>query len=382
MQVWLTGHVPPSQANWYPRCWTRYGQLVLSFQDTIVGNLFGHMNVDHFFWLDAKDAFSTTSPHSTLRPSSLSSFTSAPIDDTLLATYRSLPSQKKINYDDYAIVNVEPSVIPTYLPTLRLWQYNITKPSAGVWKQDLRHSSSDMYDSDQDDNCADDDEEEEEQCDIVKPLLPASVSYLFSFLPSPPTIVSTFLDTFYSSTITARRRKKKKGGGKKRKKPTPPSIPRHADPNSPSRTNTYLSPLGYTQFYLNLVTANENDGHGPSKEGIERAKNGSAHRLPPKWEIEYTTFDATTLATGLLVEGSKGSPIPTTLLPSFVKHLKANERVEEKVTVLEAILKKKGLVPFGMKDLTIPSFLDLARRLGKSEKAWQEYRRFMYVSTD
>lgn len=37
MQVWLTGHVPPSQANWYPRCYTRYGQLLLSFQDTIVG---------------------------------------------------------------------------------------------------------------------------------------------------------------------------------------------------------------------------------------------------------------------------------------------------------------------------------------------------------
>lgn len=37
MQVWLTGHVPATKANWYGDCYTRFGELTLAFQDTIVG---------------------------------------------------------------------------------------------------------------------------------------------------------------------------------------------------------------------------------------------------------------------------------------------------------------------------------------------------------
>jgi endopolyphosphatase len=37
MQVWLTGHVPVTKATWYEGCYSRYGELVLSFHDTIVG---------------------------------------------------------------------------------------------------------------------------------------------------------------------------------------------------------------------------------------------------------------------------------------------------------------------------------------------------------
>lgn len=45
MQVWLSGHVPPNLNNWYPACLDRYTEMMLSFQDTIVGQVFGHMNV-------------------------------------------------------------------------------------------------------------------------------------------------------------------------------------------------------------------------------------------------------------------------------------------------------------------------------------------------
>lgn len=36
-QVWLTGHVPPTRANWYDGCYARYGELMLAYHDTIVG---------------------------------------------------------------------------------------------------------------------------------------------------------------------------------------------------------------------------------------------------------------------------------------------------------------------------------------------------------
>lgn len=37
MQVWLTGHVPATKDNWYPRCYEQYAELMLGWQDTIVG---------------------------------------------------------------------------------------------------------------------------------------------------------------------------------------------------------------------------------------------------------------------------------------------------------------------------------------------------------
>lgn len=37
MQVWLTGHVPATKDNWYPGCYEQYAELMLGWQDTIVG---------------------------------------------------------------------------------------------------------------------------------------------------------------------------------------------------------------------------------------------------------------------------------------------------------------------------------------------------------
>jgi endopolyphosphatase len=44
-QVWLTGHVPPTRANWYEGCYLTYGDLMLSFHDTIVGYAHPHPGV-------------------------------------------------------------------------------------------------------------------------------------------------------------------------------------------------------------------------------------------------------------------------------------------------------------------------------------------------
>ena len=44
--------------------------------------------------------------------------------DVLLAEYSALPKRKKTNYDEYAVVNVAPSVVPDYLPSFRIYSYN------------------------------------------------------------------------------------------------------------------------------------------------------------------------------------------------------------------------------------------------------------------
>jgi endopolyphosphatase len=64
MKAILMGHVPParvdSKSSWDETCWQKYSLWQRQFRDVIVGNLYGHMNIDHFMLQDfnhiSKDA--------------------------------------------------------------------------------------------------------------------------------------------------------------------------------------------------------------------------------------------------------------------------------------------------------------------------------------
>src|SRR4051794_12440734 len=51
--------------------------------------------------------------------------------DSLLTDFATLPkSPKAADFDEYAVVNVSPSVVPNpYLPTFRIFSYNVTGTS-------------------------------------------------------------------------------------------------------------------------------------------------------------------------------------------------------------------------------------------------------------
>jgi endopolyphosphatase len=112
----------------------RYGDLSLRYQDTIVGHLYGHMNIDHFFFFDVDDLEAThkdLKSKSTLNfPDTLSNLSidavmgrsgNAGLVDTLKKDFDDMPGPKKIKMEDYAVINVGASVIPTYLPGLRIY---------------------------------------------------------------------------------------------------------------------------------------------------------------------------------------------------------------------------------------------------------------------
>jgi endopolyphosphatase len=47
--------------------------------------------------------------------------------DTIIDNFSYIPKASKIDYNNYAVVNVAPSVVPNpYLPTFRIFSYNIT----------------------------------------------------------------------------------------------------------------------------------------------------------------------------------------------------------------------------------------------------------------
>ncbi|KAG9788892.1 Endopolyphosphatase, partial [Aureobasidium melanogenum] len=59
MKAILIGHVPParteSKQSWDESCYQKYTLWLRQYRDVIISSMFGHMNVDHFMFQDAKD---------------------------------------------------------------------------------------------------------------------------------------------------------------------------------------------------------------------------------------------------------------------------------------------------------------------------------------
>ncbi|KAG1836936.1 Metallo-dependent phosphatase-like protein [Suillus subalutaceus] len=105
------------QMQYFPECYYRFVELNLRFQDTILGNLYGHLNIDHFSFLKADeiDMSIKTSSSSTLFRTLITDFSEIPepLEDT--------------QYDNYAVVNVNSAIVPNpYIPSFRIFTYNTT----------------------------------------------------------------------------------------------------------------------------------------------------------------------------------------------------------------------------------------------------------------
>ncbi|WVR08267.1 hypothetical protein IAU60_005314 [Kwoniella sp. DSM 27419] len=391
MQVWLTGHVPPHMGYYYDNCYLRYGDLALRYQDTIVGHLFGHMNIDHFFFIDVIELESTPMRDSS-RLSSFDNFTASKFPshlpplanhqhplgpgltgegeirvmgggqnliDELKKDFEDMPNPKKLKMKDYVAVNVAASVIPTYLPGVRVFSYNITGLEDDAVDNDVffRPSSKPVSE-----NVEEQDNEEVEDEDSGEDDHEGTVG----------------------ATKKNRRpghrhgRKHKKGDCSRPENEDKPHcvfkrLPRYYSKDSPSRSNRPLTPLGYTQFYLPKV----------DKQTEE----------VPEWVVEYTTFKKSVLVPG---DGSPGEnitkigewgqpyPVPLHLLPAYDPSLfddqakgKGNDDGERdhKKELFEKALKK--ITPWKMRDLTIGSYVRLSRKLVEEKKMWKKFSDFM-----
>lgn len=142
--------------------------------------------------------------------------------------------------------------------------------------------------------------------------------------------------------------------------------PRYQSKFSPSRSNRPLSPLGYTQFYLPNVDEQTD--------------------TPPEWIVEYSTFKLRDTVPGWMVNSSiertQPLPIPLRLLPDYDDDLDLDSP-DESVLAEREIKKEKFLkamkkvTPWKMKDLTIPSYVKLARKLVAEKKMWRKFTKFM-----
>ncbi|KAM5532304.1 hypothetical protein V8D89_014062 [Ganoderma adspersum] len=263
MQVWLSGHVPPSSRNYFPECYVRYVELSMRYQDTVLGHLYGHMNMDHFFLLDAEQL---------ARPRNMSSASNheaatlggkkKELYKTLMQEFSDLPKYENLDHDNYGVVNVAPPVVPTYLPSFRIFTYNTTGElyEAGHLGEDEQperppRSMKDLVDS----LCADEAYENSWRCKLSKPW--------------------------------------------------------HSNPRSPSRTNRLWTPLGYAQYYLpDLDEADEK--HRPKfKLEYLTFRADALHPLAPPGEVSAAEDE-----TAVAAARKFNWPIPKRHLPRSLQN--------------------------------------------------------------
>ncbi|TFY83609.1 hypothetical protein EWM64_g409 [Hericium alpestre] len=301
MQVWLTGHVPPSPGNYFPECHVRYVELSLRFQDTILGHLYGHMNNDHFFFVEADDLkFSSMVDISRARnDTGAGAVAHGDLYDDLLKDFDALPQKnKETDYDDYGVVNVSPSVVPNpYLPSFRVFSYNITGADVST---------------------------------------PAGLD----------------------DDLKKRKHGHRHGDGSRDaycKKPAYRGSwrchlkePWHSDPDSPSRRNTLWSPLGYAQYYID------------EEQLVDTSRK-------PKFKLEYLTYPLDRLhPEAPEVADNFTYPVPLRNLP---KSLRNSTKTKSK------------FAPYRLPDLTIPSWVKLARKLAdpSKKKLRRKFKQYMYM---
>ncbi|KAJ7228655.1 endopolyphosphatase, partial [Mycena pura] len=205
MQVWISGHVPPSPGNYFPECYVRYVELALRFQDTILGHLYGatELTVAKYFFLEADDIWAAADAGlKTLQESNETG-----LFETLIGDFAAMPKAKDINLDNYATINVSPSVVPNpYLPSFRIFSYNVTGTATSRLKKDRKHGH------------PRDGKDRATQCKL-----------------------DAYRETWRCQLNESW----------------------HSDPDAPSRRNQLWTPLGYAQYYLPHLEEG-NKTHAPS----------------------------------------------------------------------------------------------------------------------
>jgi endopolyphosphatase len=375
MKAMLMGHVPParvdSKMSWDETCWQKYTLWQKQYRDVIVGNFFGHMNIDHFMLQDFKDikkgfkkgyspaelegprAKYAVNEELTVMSAAdylidlRGSFSKIPTVsdklrifddeegesswlDSLVSIFMSKEGKKKHGKkpqnpfskiggeygERYSLSFVQASVIPNFFPTLRVFEYNIT----GL--EDLNVASVPS---------------------AVQALSRAAVSEQIPMLAgkSNPSFIDEFASDIALSSHkgVGEEKKKKKTKKYKFKVPQPPS---KSTPPGPAYSPQTLSLLGYTQYFANITHINndflnaaaekeqefdteeweEDVGEERWKKGKHSGKTKKGKARPKKFtfKVEYDTFS-------------------------------------DKI--------------FGLKDLTVRSYIDLAKVIGNSEHALQ-----------
>lgn len=339
MKAILMGHVPPARTEakllWDETCWQKYTLWLHQYRDVVIGSLYGHMNIDHFLLQDNKDI-----SNKALRGKS-ESISRMALDDELTiqstaeyltklrAGWSHIPDAPKTKsrsnsgsgyfYDLFESITKEKKHKKTK-------EDKFLEKIGGEWAE--RYSVSLVSPS------------------VVPNYFPTLrvVEYNISGLEDLPVAHAKCLETTTlqeaeeahcfiqdeneEGPIELENKNSKKGRGKRMKSKKPrfaiPKPPSKSAPPGPAYSPQTLSLLGYKQYFANLTRINDDFGqdqvvgeegwHNGKHSGKRPHKDKLRHHNRFKYEVEYDT---------------------------------RNDSI------------------FGLKDLTVRSYVDLAGRIGQ-----------------
>ncbi|KAL4400403.1 Endopolyphosphatase [Malassezia pachydermatis] len=357
MQVHIIGHVPPTAGNYYKRCFDVYTELVLRFQDTILAQHFGHMNLDAFFVQESSIVNDRASK------GKKGQILYKMIEQDLRYDYESLPGNARTDMDYYSVFYEAPSMVPTYLPSFRVWTYNIS----------MEHSNRPFVVMSDDDAS----------------LLREYVSYdLCDDDDLSEECVWEGDDDFAILKKDRRHRRPKRKHRRRHAK-----LPRYASPSAPSRTNTHLSLLGYSQWVMDLDRANAQYENTLRKYGKEAAAN-----LTIEFDLEYATYEAHVLWHPFLDELEQKNPdltppvhhhspeehhipVPKHLLSHVLDTVQLDSPFQCNKQACKFAKPLKAFSNYALEDMTLRSVMDLARRLVLEPKLWKSYVHRLYCNS-
>lgn len=387
MQVHLLGHVPPTAGNYFKRCYDRYTDIVLRNQDTVVGQHFGHMNTDAFFVQEDMEAVMSEKKHKKKVEREEEEgdgevrVKEEGLPGDLKQDFSTLPGRGRTNEDYYSVFFIAPSIIPTYWPSMRLWTYNTSEEGRYVAALDPPSSPNLDSSSEEFDEVIDEDEDDDEEGEEDEEEVDTQSRH--HHRPPPP------------------HKRKGKKHRKHRKKRHP--LPRHASPLSPSRTNTYLSLLGYSQWIMDIDSQNEaveeilhpkslsfssddslkhhkhdkDDKHDEEEE--KRRKQ--AEKMQVEYRLEYATYEPSVLWSPFDSNSSGVGPVPKPLLEEELKRAKVKTPYTVKEGKVKLEKKLRRFTDYGLENVTVGSMMDLARRLMVDKKLWKRFVRRIYAES-
>lgn len=334
MKAILIGHVPPARTEakllWDETCWQKYTLWLQQYRDVVVGSLYGHMNVDHFLLQDSRDISKKA-----LRGKA-QSISRMALDDEMTA-------QSTADY--LTELRAEWSRIPD-APKSK------SKSGSGYFYDILESISKEKKHMTEEDKFLEKiggEWAERYSLSLISPSVVPNyfptlrvIEYNISGLENLPVAQLNYPEKINpqeaeeandltkdgdGKTIEVKNRKSKKGKGKKKQPRKPkvkiPKPPSKSAPPGPAYSPQTLSWVGFKQYSANLTRINDDFDQGPL--GEERWHNGKhsgkkphkdklRHHNPFKYVVEYDT---------------------------------RNDSV------------------FGLNDLTVRSFVDLAGRIGQ-----------------
>ena len=407
MSAILIGHVPPARVNskesWDETCWQKYTLWEKQYRDVIVASIFGHMNIDHFMLQDfhhikkgaKKGLMATSDIQATIEEQENGLLTDGEVTVASASDYlvdlrsrwSKLPSPQKKNkkkqqsigaYIDededqeipsiwqktlslfkkpskkpnggskktfldkiggryaerYSVSLVSPSVVPNYFPTIRIFEYNITG---------LEHLAvSPLSDQETFSN--------------------SLIQKLATEHETTPDDHEFLDDGSYSRTISSILKRKHKHSSKtsfkknKKYKFKVPKGPSKSSPPGPAYSPQPLTLTSYTQYFANLTHIN-NDFVESLTPPPSHSRSQSPNNNTPQTLFGLAISPDGTIEQSGWKEGKHG------------KHQGKRPHVKPrpKKFRFEVEYDTKTDKRYALEDLTVRSFVDLARRIGEGD---------------